>query len=74
MAIQVSVQDAKAKLSGLMAQVVAGEEVVIARAGKPMVRLVPVVERRAPRFGFMPGVVSDEALRPLDDDQLALWS
>lgn len=37
----VNVHQAKSQLSKLMEQAEAGEEVVIARAGKPAVRLVP---------------------------------
>ena len=38
---QVNVYDAKRHLSRLLKQVAAGEEVVIARAGRPVARLVP---------------------------------
>jgi prevent-host-death family protein len=37
----VNVHEAKTKLSELLKKVEAGEEVVIARAGKPIARLVP---------------------------------
>jgi prevent-host-death family protein len=47
----VNVHQAKSQLSKLMEQAEAGEEVVIARAGKPAVRLIPFtplgVERKA---------------------------
>lgn len=39
----VNVHQAKSQLSKLMEQAEAGEEVVIARSGKPAVRLVPFV-------------------------------
>jgi prevent-host-death family protein len=46
----VNIHEAKAQLSALIARAEAGEEVVISRANKPVVRLVPVtppkVERR----------------------------
>lgn len=42
---------AKTQLSRLVDRAIAGEEVIIARAGKPMVRLVPV-GAGAPRTGF----------------------
>ena len=48
---QVNVYEAKTQLSRLIDRALAGEDVVIARAGKPMVRLVPVPTkptRRAP--------------------------
>ena len=41
MALQVNIAEAKAKLSSLLDQALAGEEVVIARAGKPLARLTP---------------------------------
>lgn len=39
--IQVNTHEAKTHLSRLLRRVVAGEEVVIAKAGKPIARLVP---------------------------------
>jgi prevent-host-death family protein len=50
MACQVNIAEAKAKLSELLDRALAGEEVVIARAGKPMARLAPVATptRRKP--------------------------
>lgn len=47
----INVYEAKTNLSKLIDRALAGEDVVIARAGKPMVRLVPVaapVVRRTP--------------------------
>ena len=38
----VSVHEAKTHLSKLLVQVGQGEEIIIARAGKPVARLVPV--------------------------------
>ena len=42
MTIQINIAEAKAKLSELVARAEAGEEVIIARAGKPSVTLRPV--------------------------------
>ena len=39
---QVNVYEAKAQLSKLLEQVEAGEEIVIARHGRPVARLVPL--------------------------------
>jgi len=41
MATQVNVHHAKTHLSKLLARVEAGEEIVVARAGRPVARLVP---------------------------------
>ena len=43
--------DAKTHLSPSVDQALAGEKVVIARAGKPLVRLVPFQTHPAPRQG-----------------------
>jgi prevent-host-death family protein len=42
---------AKTHLSRLVDEAVHGEEIVIAKAGKPVVRLVPVTDKRG-RTGF----------------------
>ncbi len=75
MTVVVNVQDAKAHLSQLIARAEAGEEVVIGRAHKPVVRLTRI-DTTAPRrtFGTMPSlVVPDDLDAPLPDDELAAW-
>jgi prevent-host-death family protein len=42
MSVQVNVYEAKTRLSQLLDQAVEGEDVIIARNGKPIARLVPV--------------------------------
>jgi prevent-host-death family protein len=46
-----NIHEAKSQLSKLVERALKGEEVIIARAGKPMVRLVPVRDNDAPRNG-----------------------
>ncbi len=46
-----NIHEAKSQLSKLVERALAGEEVIIARAGKPVVRLVPIRESDAPRKG-----------------------
>ncbi|WP_321842713.1 type II toxin-antitoxin system Phd/YefM family antitoxin [Paraburkholderia bannensis] len=54
----VDIDDAAQCLSGLIDRALAGEEVVIGRAGKPVVRLVPVEPVKANRrFGALKGSV-----------------
>jgi prevent-host-death family protein len=70
----VNVHAAKSQLSRLLDAAVAGEEVIIAKAGKPIVRLVPVeqkLERR--KLGTLAGKlhVPDDFDDPLPDDILA---
>jgi prevent-host-death family protein len=45
----VNIHTAKTHLSRLVNEVAAGEEIVIARAGKPVARLLPYAPRREPR-------------------------
>jgi len=50
----VNLYEAKSHLSELVERAAAGEEIVIAKAGKPMARLVPVAKnssRRSKAFG-----------------------
>lgn len=62
MAITVNVHQAKTQLSDLLARAEAGEDVLIARANKPVARLVPVTTRPAQRkFGLNSGWVVDIA-------------
>lgn len=49
--------EAKTQLSRLVERAAAGEEVVIARAGKPVARLVAVEERRPRQPGFLRGKI-----------------
>lgn len=48
---QVNIYEAKTKLSQLIEKAVAGEEVVIAKAGKPLVKLIPVHSKKKFRQG-----------------------
>lgn len=45
----VNMHQAKSSLSRLVEKALAGEEVVIARNGEPLVQLVPVQKKRQPR-------------------------
>lgn len=44
-----NISEAKAQLSALIEKVLAGEEVIIGKAGKPVARLVKYENRRNPR-------------------------
>ena len=71
----VNVHQAKTHLSRLLAQVEDGEEVVIARNGNPVARLVRVRERGKRQFGSMKGRIKlDEGFfDPLPEEELAAW-
>ncbi|HVT18669.1 MAG TPA: type II toxin-antitoxin system Phd/YefM family antitoxin [Thermoanaerobaculia bacterium] len=46
---EINIHEAKTHLSKILRRVAAGEEIVIARAGKPVARLVPVAEPKRER-------------------------
>jgi prevent-host-death family protein len=46
-----NIHEAKTQLSRLVERALEGEDVVIARAGQPVVRLVPIRSDDAPRVG-----------------------
>lgn len=46
-----NIHEAKSQLSKLVEQAMKGEEVIIAKAGQPMVRLVPIQLDETPRQG-----------------------
>ena len=71
----VNVHEAKTHLSRLLAQVEAGEDVVIARNGKPVARLVPCERKGKPQFGSLKGKIkiSDSFFDPLPEEELAAW-
>jgi len=76
----VNVHEAKTNLSRLLARVEAGEEIIIARAGQPFARLVPLAAPASPgprvpgRFKGMFGPLPDSLFfEPMSDDELARW-
>ena len=71
--IIVNIHEAKTNLSRLLDQMLAGEEVVIAKAGKPVARLMPAEEKLPREPGIAKGRVTDAFFEPLPVDELAAW-
>jgi prevent-host-death family protein len=72
----INIHEAKTHLSRLVEQVAAGEEIVIAKAGKPMARLVPLVAAvKRKHFGLFKGriTVPEDFDAPLPPEVLALF-
>ena len=67
--VQYNVADAKARLSSLVREVLAGSEVIIARDNKPLVKMVPVSARGRRVPGSAKGLIAMAADfdAPLDD-------
>lgn len=69
--MQVTIHEAKTHLSRLIAAVENGEEVVIARRDKPVVRLVAEkADKPVRRLGFLKGTLSEKAINYLTDPAL----
>ena len=71
----VNVQQAKTHLSRLLLRVEEGDEVVIARNGVPVARLVPYRKKGKRRFGALKGrlTVADSFFDPLPEAEQAAW-
>lgn len=71
MATTVNIHDGKTHLSRLIERAANGEEIAIAKAGKPKVRLVtvaPDTPRRPGRFS-----VSEDFFEPMPEEELDAW-
>lgn len=69
----VNIHQAKTHLSKLLLRVQDGEEIIIAKSGKPCARLVPVDQPAQRIPGIAKGKVTEAFFEPLPDDQLDAW-
>jgi prevent-host-death family protein len=75
MAIRVNIHEAKTHLSRLLEQVSVGEEVILAKAGKPVARIVPYEKQNTlpRRPGVVKGQLDEHFFDPLPKDELRAW-
>jgi prevent-host-death family protein len=70
----VNVHDAKTQFSKLLEQAHAGQEIILAKAGKPYARMMPLAPAAPKRMpGRVKGIVDDAFFDPLPDEELAAW-
>lgn len=70
----INIQEAKTHLSRLVEEALAGEGIVVAKAGKPLVQLVPVGGGGLPRpLGLLAGQVTEAADCWDDDPEVSRW-
>ena len=71
---QVTIHAAKTHLSKLIEAALSGEEVVIAKGSKPVVRLVPIVQG-AFKVGLLKGQLGagPDFFKPMEAGDLELW-
>ena len=69
----INIHEAKTHLSRIVEEVAAGKEVIIAKAGRPIARLVPLAPAvKSKKFGTLKGKIDapDNFNDPLPDDVL----
>lgn len=69
----INVHEAKTHLSSLLDRVRAGEEIILAKNGKPYARLVSLQKPKKRRLGFMVGTVGEAFFEPLSKEELEAW-
>jgi prevent-host-death family protein len=73
MPIQVNIYEAKTKFSKLISQAMAGQEIIIAKSGKPVAKIVPFEKPSQDRVpGSAKGkiTIADDFDAPLPDELL----
>lgn len=70
----VNLHEAKTHLSELVGSAAAGEEIIIAKSGIAMARLVPLEKPEPRRPGFAKGKLTDAFFEPLPIEELDAWT
>lgn len=75
MAITVDVHEAKTYFFHLLEQAHAGQEIILAKAGKPYARMVPLAQREKPKRmpGRLVGYIDKAFFEPLPAAELDAW-
>lgn len=74
MSVTVNVHEAKTHLSRLLERAHAGEEIILAKAGKPYARLLPLqIEKPRRQPGRLKGAITDAFFEPLPEQELRAW-
>ena len=74
MPITVNVHEAKTQFSRLLKRAHEGEVIVLAKAGKPYARLVPLEEAQPRVPGIAAGGVDEAFFEPLPESELQAWN
>jgi prevent-host-death family protein len=56
----VNIQAAKTRLSRLVDEAIAGEEIILTKAGRPLVRLIPFRPKGRRKLGLLKGLVKED--------------
>ena len=72
--MMINVHDAKTQFSNLLEQAHAGQEIILAKAGKPYARMVPLAPATPKRQrGRVKDINDDAFFDPLPDEELRAW-
>lgn len=74
MSIIVNVHEAKTNFSKLLDRAHGGEEIVLAKAGKPYARLVPLESAQPRVAGLAEGRVDEAFFDALPEEELKAWN
>ena len=74
MPVTVNVHEAKTQFSRLLKRAHEGEVIVLAKAGKPYARLVPLEEAQPRVPGIAAGAVDEAFFEPLPESELQAWN
>jgi prevent-host-death family protein len=69
----INIHEAKTHFSKLLSRVHAGEEIIIAKSGKPYAKLIPIKQAKKRIPGIAEGRVTDAFFEPLPEDELCKW-
>ena len=70
----VNVHEAKTQFSKLLERAHAGQEIILAKAGKPYARMVPLAPVAPKRQrGRVQGIIDDAFFDPLPEKELKAW-
>lgn len=71
----VNVHEAKTHFSKLLEQAHRGQEIIVAKAGRPYARLVPLASSAVQRRpGRLAGSVDHALFEPLPEEELRAWN
>ncbi|MEW6353307.1 MAG: type II toxin-antitoxin system prevent-host-death family antitoxin [Pseudomonadota bacterium] len=69
----VNIHEAKTHLSRLVERAHGGEEIILAKSGKPYAKLTPLDDRKERTPGLAQGYVTDAFFEPLPPEELRGW-
>ena len=69
----VNVHEAKTNFSRLLERAHAGEEIILAKGGKPFARLLPLEAAQERLPGRYPDAVPESFFDPLPDEEMGAW-